>query len=92
MCAANHWPVLRLDGTVSGVKRTKLVDTFNDPASNSFAFLLSSKVSQSPSPSLPRSIRAADASSPHSLPRRAVLLLLVVLPPPPTRPAGAAST
>ena len=46
MCAANHWPVLRLDGTVSGVKRTKLVDTFNDPASNSFAFLLSSKVRQ----------------------------------------------
>jgi DNA repair and recombination RAD54-like protein len=47
MCAANHWPVLRLDGTVSGVKRTKLVDTFNDPASNSFAFLLSSKVGRS---------------------------------------------
>jgi DNA repair and recombination RAD54-like protein len=32
-----------LDGTTSASKRKKLVDTFNDPKSNSFAFLLSSK-------------------------------------------------
>jgi hypothetical protein len=43
MCADNNWPNLRLDGTVQAVKRTKLVDQFNDPTSNSFAFLLSSK-------------------------------------------------
>lgn len=43
MCNDNNWPVLRLDGTTTGSKRTKLVDTFNDPYSNSFAFLLSSK-------------------------------------------------
>lgn len=39
----NNWPVLRLDGTTAATKRTKLVDTFNDPMSQSFAFLLSSK-------------------------------------------------
>lgn len=43
MCADNNWPALRLDGTTNATKRTKLVDTFNDPTSNSFAFLLSSK-------------------------------------------------
>ena len=42
--SVNNWAVLRLDGTVGGSKRTQLVDTFNDPMSNSFAFLLSSKV------------------------------------------------
>jgi DNA repair and recombination RAD54-like protein len=31
------------DGSTAAQKRTKLVDTFNDPSSNSFAFLLSSK-------------------------------------------------
>lgn len=35
--------MLRLDGTVTSTKRTKLVDIFNDPKSQSFAFLLSSK-------------------------------------------------
>ena len=39
----NQWPCLRLDGTTSGVNRTKLVDKFNDPTSGQFAFLLSSK-------------------------------------------------
>ena len=42
--SVNNWPVLRLDGTVGGSKRTQLVDIFNDPMSISFAFLLSSKV------------------------------------------------
>ena len=39
----NNWPFARLDGTTNGAKRTKLVDEFNNPASHSFAFLLSSK-------------------------------------------------
>lgn len=43
MCAQNAWPVLRLDGTVSANKRTKLVDEFNAPGSGAFVFLLSSK-------------------------------------------------
>lgn len=43
LCAQNCWPVLRLDGTISGNKRTKLVDEFNSPTSGAFAFLLSSK-------------------------------------------------
>lgn len=43
MCTQNQWPVLRLDGTVSGSKRTKLVDEFNHPSSGAFVFLLSSK-------------------------------------------------
>jgi DNA repair and recombination RAD54-like protein len=43
MCEQNNWPKLRLDGTVTSSKRTKLVDTFNDPTSGAFAFLLSSK-------------------------------------------------
>lgn len=43
LCSQNNWPVLRLDGTTAGTKRTKLVAQFNDPHSNSFAFLLSSK-------------------------------------------------
>jgi hypothetical protein len=43
MCDQNNWPKLRLDGTVTSSKRTKLVDTFNDPTSGAFAFLLSSK-------------------------------------------------
>lgn len=43
MCEQNNWPNLRLDGTVTSSKRTKLVDTFNDPTSGAFAFLLSSK-------------------------------------------------
>eukprot|EP00981_Chlorochromonas_danica_P009089 scaffold2486_cov169-Ochromonas_danica.AAC.8 len=43
LCKQANWPFLRLDGTVSSTKRTKLVDEFNNPLSNSFAFLLSSK-------------------------------------------------
>ena len=43
MCNDNNWPLLRLDGSTTAQKRTKQVDTFNDPSSNSFAFLLSSK-------------------------------------------------
>lgn len=43
LCNQSNWPTLRLDGTVSGNKRTKIVDEFNSPMSNAFAFLLSSK-------------------------------------------------
>lgn len=43
MCEDNGWPQMRLDGSTMAAKRTKLVDTFNDPTSNAFAFLLSSK-------------------------------------------------
>ncbi len=43
LCDQNNWPVLRLDGTTAGKKRTELVDKFNDPYSGAFAFLLSSK-------------------------------------------------
>ncbi|GMF24978.1 unnamed protein product [Phytophthora fragariaefolia] len=43
LCQERHIPYVRLDGTTSAKKRKKLVDTFNDPTTNSFAFLLSSK-------------------------------------------------
>jgi SNF2 family DNA or RNA helicase len=43
MCKQCNWNVLRLDGTITSTKRTKLVDDFNNPFSNAFAFLLSSK-------------------------------------------------
>ncbi|TYZ59695.1 hypothetical protein PybrP1_007912 [[Pythium] brassicae (nom. inval.)] len=43
LCRERHLPFVRLDGTTSAKKRKSLVDTFNDPATNSFAFLLSSK-------------------------------------------------
>ncbi|KAG1711155.1 hypothetical protein DVH05_013871 [Phytophthora capsici] len=43
LCTERHLPFVRLDGTTSAKKRKKLVDTFNDPTTNSFAFLLSSK-------------------------------------------------
>ncbi|KAJ8548487.1 hypothetical protein ON010_g11185 [Phytophthora cinnamomi] len=43
LCHERHLPFVRLDGTTSAKKRKKLVDTFNDPTTNSFAFLLSSK-------------------------------------------------
>ena len=43
MCAQNNWPVVRLDGSMGIKKRQKIVDTFNDPHSMSFVFLLSSK-------------------------------------------------
>ncbi|KAL7681117.1 putative helicase, Zinc finger, RanBP2-type, P-loop containing nucleoside triphosphate hydrolase [Plasmopara halstedii] len=43
LCQERQLPFVRLDGTTSAKKRKKLVDTFNDPTTNSFAFLLSSK-------------------------------------------------
>ncbi|CAI5709337.1 unnamed protein product [Hyaloperonospora brassicae] len=43
LCQERHLPFVRLDGSTSAKKRKKLVDTFNDPSTNSFAFLLSSK-------------------------------------------------
>ncbi|TMW56631.1 hypothetical protein Poli38472_006641 [Pythium oligandrum] len=43
LCHERRLPFVRLDGTTSAKKRKKLVDTFNDPTTNSFAFLLSSK-------------------------------------------------
>ena len=43
MCEQACYPVLRLDGSISANKRTKLVDDFNSPTSGAFAFLLSSK-------------------------------------------------
>lgn len=43
LCRQRNLPFVRLDGTTSVKKRKKLVDTFNDPTTNSFAFLLSSK-------------------------------------------------
>lgn len=43
LCRERHLPFVRLDGTTSAKKRKNLVDTFNDPMTNSFAFLLSSK-------------------------------------------------
>jgi DNA repair and recombination RAD54-like protein len=43
MCEQAAFPVLRLDGTVTATKRTKIVDEFNAPHSGAFVFLLSSK-------------------------------------------------
>ncbi|KAF0696783.1 Aste57867_12445 [Aphanomyces stellatus] len=43
LCRERNFPSVRLDGSTSANKRKKLVDVFNDPKSNSFAFLLSSK-------------------------------------------------
>jgi len=43
LCREHHWPLLRLDGTTSLKKRQKMVDEFNDPMAQAFAFLLSSK-------------------------------------------------
>lgn len=43
LCRERHLPFVRLDGTTSAKKRKNLVDVFNDPTTNSFAFLLSSK-------------------------------------------------
>ncbi|GIX62902.1 SWI2/SNF2-containing protein RAD54 [Babesia caballi] len=43
LCKQCGYPSVRLDGTLSIKTRHKLVTTFNDPTSNSFAFLLSSK-------------------------------------------------
>ena len=43
LCRDRHYPHVRLDGSTSIGKRQKLVKQFNDPTSNSFVFLLSSK-------------------------------------------------
>ncbi|OQR83876.1 DNA repair and recombination protein RAD54 [Achlya hypogyna] len=43
LCRERGLPAVRLDGSTSASKRKKLVDVFNDPKTNSFAFLLSSK-------------------------------------------------
>ncbi|CAM6109903.1 unnamed protein product [Calypogeia fissa] len=43
ICRERQYPYVRLDGTTSLSKRQKLVQRFNDPAQNEFAFLLSSK-------------------------------------------------
>lgn len=43
ICRERKYPFLRLDGTTSIGKRRKLVQRFNDPSQNEFAFLLSSK-------------------------------------------------
>ena len=43
LCRQCNYPAVRLDGGTSITKRQKLVKQFNDPTSNSFVFLLSSK-------------------------------------------------
>jgi len=43
MCRSKRYGFFRLDGTMTVVKRQKLVDQFNDPEGKEFVFLLSSK-------------------------------------------------
>lgn len=43
LCRERNFPFVRLDGSTSISKRQKLVQRFNDPMQNEFAFLLSSK-------------------------------------------------
>ncbi|XP_074571282.1 DNA repair and recombination protein RAD54 [Curcuma longa] len=43
LCRERQYPYLRLDGTTSIGKRQKLVNCFNNPSKDEFAFLLSSK-------------------------------------------------
>jgi len=43
LCRQRSYPFLRLDGSTSISKRTKLVAQFNDPTRREFVFLLSSK-------------------------------------------------
>ncbi|KAJ4817595.1 DNA repair and recombination protein RAD54-like [Rhynchospora pubera] len=43
LCRERRYPYVRLDGTTSISKRQKLVNQFNDPSKDEFAFLLSSK-------------------------------------------------
>lgn len=43
MCTSYKWGSLRLDGSMNIRKRQKIVDTFNNPESPEFIFLLSSK-------------------------------------------------
>ncbi|CAA22254.2 DNA repair and recombination protein RAD54-like [Caenorhabditis elegans] len=43
LCKLRGYDFVRLDGSMSIKQRSKIVDTFNDPASTIFCFLLSSK-------------------------------------------------
>ncbi len=43
LCRENNWTFVRLDGSTGISKRKKMVDDFNDPQKDVFAFLLSSK-------------------------------------------------
>ncbi len=43
LCKEKRYPFLRLDGKISLSKREKMVKSFNDPKSDQFIFLLSSK-------------------------------------------------
>nr|CAD2127929.1 unnamed protein product [Meloidogyne enterolobii] len=43
LCTLRNYPFVRLDGTMSIKQRSKIVEKFNDPKSDCFAFLLSSK-------------------------------------------------
>ncbi|KAI4318616.1 hypothetical protein MLD38_032295 [Melastoma candidum] len=43
LCRERRYPYLRLDGSTTISKRQKLVNRFNDPLKDEFAFLLSSK-------------------------------------------------
>ena len=43
LCKEKRYPFLRLDGSISLSKREKMVKSFNDPKSDQFIFLLSSK-------------------------------------------------
>ena len=43
LCDMRNYKWVRLDGTMTTIKRNKIVNSFNDPLSNEFIFLLSSK-------------------------------------------------
>lgn len=43
LCAVRNYKYVRLDGTMSIKRRGKVVEDFNDPRSNDFIFMLSSK-------------------------------------------------
>lgn len=43
LCDMRNYKTLRLDGTMTTKKRNKIVNQFNDPTTNEFIFLLSSK-------------------------------------------------
>ncbi|CAB3408160.1 unnamed protein product [Caenorhabditis bovis] len=43
LCKLRGYDYVRLDGSMSIKQRSKIIDTFNDPQSNIFCFLLSSK-------------------------------------------------
>lgn len=43
LCDMRRYPHVRLDGSMTIKKRGKIVEQFNDPGSNDFIFMLSSK-------------------------------------------------